>query len=99
MTTPLLTTTIRLVRVASNDAPIAGELNAAVARAVVRIYRDHVGRGPMRARAFFRHDIVVVLLEEVMTPIERSLAAGARADAVHAIREQVTQTMRDALIS
>src|SRR4051794_37202191 len=31
-----------------------GELNASVARAAVRLHRSYVGRGPTRARAFFR---------------------------------------------
>jgi uncharacterized protein YbcI len=98
MTTAFMRTTIRYVR-ATSEAPVGGELNAAVARAVVGIHHDYVGRGPMKARAFFRHDILVVLLEEVMTPIERSLAAGKRPEAVQALRSEFTQTMRDALVA
>src|SRR5947208_780782 len=55
--------------------PSANELNAAIARAVVGIYRDCVGRGPTRAEAFFRHNVVVVLLQGVMTTAERAVAA------------------------
>ena len=61
---------------------VGGELNAAVARAAVRVHRWHAGRGPTKARAFFRHDVVVAVLEDALTVTERSLIADDRRDAV-----------------
>jgi uncharacterized protein YbcI len=62
--------------------PRGGELNAAVARAVVRHRAEQVGCGPNKSKAFYNGNVIVVVLEDVMTRAERSLVAAGRADAV-----------------
>jgi uncharacterized protein YbcI len=74
-----------------------GELNAAIARSIVAIYRDVCGRGPTRARTMFRGDVVVVILEEVLTVAERNLIADGRASAALAMRRGLRATMRPAM--
>src|SRR3954452_2180218 len=76
-----------------------GELNASIVRAAVRVHRSHVGRGPTKARAFFRDNIVVVVLEDVLTQIERSLVASGRHDTVIRGREALLETMSADLIA
>jgi uncharacterized protein YbcI len=76
---------------------LGGELNAAVARAIVRVHRWHAGRGPTRARAFFRHDVVVAVLEDALTVTERSLIADERSDAVAQLRVELNAAMRPSL--
>jgi uncharacterized protein YbcI len=76
-----------------------GELNASIARAAVRLHRSHVGRGPTKARAFFRDNIVVVVLEDVLTRSERSLVASGRHETVIRGREALAETMRAELIA
>ena len=70
-----------------------GQLNADIARTVVRIYRRFRGRGPTAARAFFRDDILVVMLTDVMTVPERSLAAAGGADETMDIQRQLRAVM------
>jgi uncharacterized protein YbcI len=77
--------------------PVGGELNAAIARAVVHYQRDQTGRGPTRASAFYRNDVVVVLLEDTLTRAERSLLARGMEDAVARMREAFQETMRPEL--
>jgi uncharacterized protein YbcI len=79
------------------DIPHGGELNAALARQVVQAHRRFVGRGPSRARAFYRDDVVVVLLSDVMTRAEHTLAAGGRRDAILAGRDNLLAAMRPQL--
>jgi uncharacterized protein YbcI len=74
-----------------------GELNAEIARSVVGIYRVACGRGPTKARAMFRGDVVVVLLEQVLTQAERSLIADGRSDAAMAMRHSLHEAMRPSL--
>jgi uncharacterized protein YbcI len=86
------------------DAPppgplLGGELNADVARAVVGIYRDVAGRGPTRARAFFRDDVLVVLLRDVLTPSEQNMVRAGRTDGARASRDTLQEIMRDELIA
>jgi uncharacterized protein YbcI len=79
--------------------PYGGELNAAIARGVVRRHTQFTGRGPSRARAFFNGNIVVVILEDAMTPAEQSLAAAGKVDTVRQMRRESQAAMRDELVA
>jgi uncharacterized protein YbcI len=79
--------------------PGGGELNAAIARAVVRRYREHVGRGPSKAQAFYRGNVLVLVLENTMTRAEQSLAASGQVTAVTQVRDAIRQTMRPGLVA
>jgi uncharacterized protein YbcI len=49
-------------------------LRAEISNEMVRIYKDLFGRGPTQARTDFAGpDIVIVTLEDTLTPAERSL--------------------------
>jgi uncharacterized protein YbcI len=79
--------------------PVGGELNAAIARSVVRYHRAHVGRGPKKAQAFYRNNVIVVILEGMMTKAEQTLIARGKHDAVMQMRDAFQETMRDALVA
>jgi len=81
------------------DKPSGGELNAGIARAVVHIHRDSVGRGPTKAQAFFRGNVVVVLLEHVLAKEERTLVSSGHEDAVTALRHELLLTMKPDLMA
>jgi uncharacterized protein YbcI len=76
-----------------------GELNAAIARRVVGIYLKYAGRGPTKARALFRDNVLVVILEGVMTTAERSLAAAGREHALGVFHEGLRAAMEAELIA
>jgi uncharacterized protein YbcI len=76
-----------------------GALNAALARAVVRYYRAQTGRGPTRAQAFYRGDVIVVVLEDTLTKAERSLVHHGRADAVLQLRDALHEIMRTDMVA
>jgi uncharacterized protein YbcI len=75
-----------------------GELNAAIARMVVRYHNQQLGRGPTKAKAFHRDNVIVVVLQDAMTKAERSLAAGGKQDAVMQMRAAFQETMRPGLV-
>jgi uncharacterized protein YbcI len=83
----------------SLDDRLGGDLNAAIARAVVRVYRDYAGRGPRKCQAFFRNNNVVVILHDVMTPLERNLVAGGAHDTVLALRRDLRVEMQPHLVA
>jgi uncharacterized protein YbcI len=85
--------------VTESERLAGGELNAAITREVVRILTASLGRGPKKASSFHNGSVVVTLMEEGMTPAERSLAAGGEADEVLRIRRAVQRTLHDELIS
>lgn len=76
-----------------------GGLNADMARAVVAVHRRHLGRGPTRARAFFHDNVIVVLLEDVLTKLEASLLAASSDELVDAVRRQTQVAMRADLVA
>ena len=75
-----------------------GELNQRIADAVVRAQKELLGRGPTKAQAFFRHNFVVVVMEDPLTTGERRLAEGGGLDAVLGMRHRYQQLMRTELV-
>jgi uncharacterized protein YbcI len=78
--------------------PASGRLNQDIANAVVRGHKRFLGRGPTKAHAFYRDNIVVVVMENNLTDAERRLAAAGDVDAVLAMRLRYQQTMRPDLV-
>jgi uncharacterized protein YbcI len=78
--------------------PRRGPLNQAIANAVVRGHSRYVGRGPTKAQAFFRENVVVVLLQDTLTKGERSLIAGGKQESVLHTRRQYQEMMRADLV-
>jgi uncharacterized protein YbcI len=83
----------------SRDALIGGELNSAIARNVVRARKKFTGRGPQTAQCFYRDNIIVVMLREVMTSLERSLASRGRVRTVFEGRAQLRGVMEPDLVA
>ncbi len=70
-----------------------GELNAAVTREVIRVQNESHGRGPKKAFSFHNGNVLVTVLEEVLTPAERRLAANGEGDAVLKMRRLYQRSM------
>jgi uncharacterized protein YbcI len=60
---------------------------------MVAIVRDTIGRGPRRARTFIHDDVIVCLLHETMTPLERTLHQEHRDDTVQELRDVLHKAM------
>lgn len=71
-----------------------GELNATLTSALVGIQNQHLGRGPKSASTFHHGNVVVTLMQDVMTPAERKLAQTGNAPAVAAMRHLYQEAMR-----
>lgn len=76
-----------------------GTLNVAISNAVVHLMRESTGRGPTKARTSIRDDVVLVMLEHVLTKAESRLAALGRADKVIELRGTIQETMRVDLVA
>ncbi|HWK25149.1 MAG TPA: Na-translocating system protein MpsC family protein [Solirubrobacter sp.] len=53
------------------DRPEGGKLDAEISRAVVRLLADSTGRGPTQSRTTIDRDLIVVVLQNTLTPGER----------------------------
>jgi uncharacterized protein YbcI len=70
-----------------------GELNAALTREVVRIHTADLGRGPNKSFSFHNGNIVVTVLQDVLTKAEQSLATNDHGEAALAMRNLFQRTM------
>ena len=70
-----------------------GELNQAIANAVVHTRTQFTGHGPARAQAFHSGNVVVVLLHEPLGPAERLLDEHGRRGKVLETRADVRDAM------
>jgi uncharacterized protein YbcI len=61
---------------ADGDGRPAPNILSAISNEMVRIYKEHFGRGPTKTRTIWAGpDVLVVLLEETFTPAESRLRA------------------------
>jgi uncharacterized protein YbcI len=81
------------------DRPDGGKLNAAISRAVVRLLADSTGRGPTHSRTTIDRDLIVVVLQNTLTPGERYLAAHGRGSQVLDMRAGYQEAMSSACIT
>src|SRR5205085_3618360 len=72
-----------------------GELNAALTSAVVGIHTKHLGRGPSSASTFHNDNLVIVLMRDVMTQVEKTIALSGNGHTVSSMRHLFQQTMKD----
>jgi uncharacterized protein YbcI len=76
-----------------------GRVAAAISTAVVRVFSEHTGRGPTRARTTIDGTTVVVILQDSMTKAERSLVEAGKHAEVLQLRRSFQETMRDDLVA
>lgn len=50
-----------------------GQLEAEISDAMVKLQRERTGRGPTQAHTYILEDMVIVRMQEVLTPAERQL--------------------------
>ena len=71
----------------------AGELQAALSNAIVRIMREFYGKGAARSRTMIFGDYVFVVLEDVLTTAEMTLRNGGQGDLVRRVRMRFEDLM------
>lgn len=50
-----------------------GQIEAEISDQMVKLQREHTGRGPNQAHTYIVGDMVIVRMQEVLTPAERQL--------------------------
>jgi uncharacterized protein YbcI len=75
------------------DRPDSGALSAAISQAIVQLMAESTGRGPTKARTTIDRDLIVVLLQNGLTPGERYLAESNRGEQVLEMRRAYQDAM------
>jgi uncharacterized protein YbcI len=66
-----------------------------ISRAMVGLFKEHVGRGPTVAKAYIHDDLVVCMLHDTMTKAEKTLTDEDKADEVRQIRRSFQGLFRE----
>jgi uncharacterized protein YbcI len=76
----------------------AGELQAALSNAIVRIMREFYGKGAARSRTMIFDEYVFVVLEDVLTTAEMTLRNGGAGELVRKVRMRFEDLMTSTFV-
>jgi uncharacterized protein YbcI len=76
------------------EAPVRARQATAVGNAITRLHRDYHGRGATTTRTIYQRNHLIVLMEDIYTPVERTLIDAGKADEVRRTRQIFQDTMR-----
>jgi uncharacterized protein YbcI len=71
-----------------------GQVAAAISNAIVGIHSKHYGKGPTKAKTYLIDDMVVCVMQDVFTTVERTLIEQGKGDLVREVRTTFQYTMR-----
>jgi uncharacterized protein YbcI len=76
-----------------------GEMEDEFTKAMIRFEKDYFGRGPVEARTYILHDMILVRLRGILTPAEQTLAESREGMLiVKDMRRQLFETARPHLV-
>ncbi len=73
----------------------SGEVLAGISSGIVGLYREHFGKGPTKAKTYVLDDLVICVLRDGLTTVERTLFAEGRADSVREMRTAFQDAVAD----
>src|SRR4051812_11769440 len=73
-----------------------GRQASAVGTAITRLHREHYGRGANVTRTVFQRNFVIAFLEDIYTPLERTLLNDGREEDVKQTRQLFQMAMQSA---
>jgi uncharacterized protein YbcI len=74
---------------------VSGETLSEITSSIVSLYREHFGRGPTAAKTYALDDLIVCVLRNGLTVIERTLFNGGKADTVRTMRAAFQDAVAD----
>lgn len=74
-----------------------GDTRRAISRSIVTVLKEHLGRGPVKAKTYLHEDSVLVLMYNGHTVAEETLDAGGEAESVASQRVKASEAIRGEL--
>ncbi len=71
-----------------------GKLLSEITNRIVSMMREHYGRGPIKAKTFVLDDLIVCVLSDGFTAIEKTMMAGGEPDLVLELRRDFQRMMK-----
>ena len=78
---------------ADEDRQSGGELLAAISTKIVKLLREHYGRGPMKAKTYVLDDLIVCVLRNGHTRIEQTMMESGEPERVLEMRRDFQRVM------
>jgi uncharacterized protein YbcI len=72
-----------------------GQLAAAISNAMVGIHSKHYGKGPTKAKTYVVDNMVVTVMQDVFTTVERTLIDNDKGELVREVRTAFQYTLRE----
>jgi uncharacterized protein YbcI len=72
-----------------------GQVAAAISNAMVGIHSRHYGKGPTKAKTYVLEDVVLTVMQDVFTTVERTLIDNGKGELVREVRTAFQYTLRD----
>jgi uncharacterized protein YbcI len=76
-----------------NESPERARQSIAMGNAITRLHRERYGRGATTTRTVYQRDFVVVFLEDIYTPLERTLIDANDFEQVKVTRQSFQMAM------
>jgi uncharacterized protein YbcI len=76
-----------------------GEVLAAISSGMVRLYREHFGKGPTKAKTYALDDLVICVMRDGLSPAEKTLYETGRASTVREMRSAYLDAVADSFNS
>jgi uncharacterized protein YbcI len=82
------------------DAPQRqASASSLISNGLSKLHHDYYGRGPNSVRTIYGHDHVVTFLEDIYTPLERTLVEAGETAPVQEVRRAFQRAMKDRFIT
>ena len=78
----------------ASDPADQGRQATAVGNAIARLHREHYGRGATSVRTVLQRDYVISFLNDIYTPVERTLIEAGNQETVKETRQAFQMAMR-----
>src|SRR5947208_14060188 len=73
----------------------AGQLLAEITNRIVAFMREHYGRGPIKAKTYILDNLIVCVLSDGFTAIERTMMEGGEPERVLEMRRDFQRMMKE----
>jgi uncharacterized protein YbcI len=77
----------------------SGEMLSQISTAIVGLYHDHFGKGPTAAKTYVLDDLVICVLRDGLTTIEKTLFERGKGDTVREMRSAFQDAVADRFTS
>jgi uncharacterized protein YbcI len=81
-----------------HDHPNLGPVLAEVTNAVVGLHRTYYGKGPTRSKSYLLDDVLICVMRDVFTTVERTLVEAGEGDKVRETRLAFQDAMRERFV-